>query len=204
MASGGNAITEQYRATGSAYLPGLFPETMLALFYGQLRDHIAATHGSWDAFTARGPLTTRDAIEIYSMHYAPMQSFLWGLTPRIALATGCHLVPTYAYLRLYQGGDICRVHSDRPACEHSLSLTMAYGDDKPWEFSVSIESCAEPSPTISEDFAGASYKSVAMCAGDGVLYQGVHHRHGRLDPNPNAWSAHMFLHWVDLGSGLID
>ena len=29
------------------------------------------------------------------------------------------------------------------------------------------------------------------------MYQGVHHRHGRLDPNPNAWSAHLFLHWVD-------
>ena len=26
---------------------------------------------------------------------------------------------------------------------------------------------------------------------------GVNHRHGRLDPNPNSYSAHMFLHWVD-------
>ena len=23
------------------------------------------------------------------------------------------------------------------------------------------------------------------------------HRHGRTAPNPNAWSAHLFLHWVD-------
>ena len=36
-----------------------------------------------------------------------------------------------------------------------------------------------------------------MEVGDAVLYQGVHHRHGRMSPNPNGWSAHLFLHWVD-------
>ena len=36
-----------------------------------------------------------------------------------------------------------------------------------------------------------------MRPGDGVLYQGTHHRHGRLTPNPNSWSAHLFLHWID-------
>jgi hypothetical protein len=36
-----------------------------------------------------------------------------------------------------------------------------------------------------------------MKVGDAVLYQGVHHRHGRTTPNPNTWSAHLFLHWVD-------
>ena len=30
-----------------------------------------------------------------------------------------------------------------------------------------------------------------------VLYRGVQHRHGRIKPNPNRWSAHLFLHWVD-------
>jgi hypothetical protein len=33
--------------------------------------------------------------------------------------------------------------------------------------------------------------------GDAVLYQGVHHHHGRTTPNPNRWSAHLFLHWVE-------
>jgi len=49
----------------------------------------------------------------------------------------------------------------------------------------------------------ASYKdadrvgAVAMAAGDAVLYQGVHHHHGRVTPNPNRLSAHLFLHWVE-------
>jgi hypothetical protein len=36
-----------------------------------------------------------------------------------------------------------------------------------------------------------------MNVGDAVLYRGVNHRHGRLRPNPNAWSANLFLHWID-------
>ena len=36
-----------------------------------------------------------------------------------------------------------------------------------------------------------------MQVGDAMLYQGVHHRHGRTLPNPNGWSVHLFLHWVD-------
>jgi hypothetical protein len=36
-----------------------------------------------------------------------------------------------------------------------------------------------------------------MNVGDAVLYKGVHHRHARVSPNPNGWSAHLFLHWVE-------
>ena len=50
---------------------------------------------------------------------------------------------------------------------------------------------------MDEDFGSEPHVSLAMNVGDAVLYQGVHHRHGRTMPNPNAWSAHLFLHWVD-------
>jgi hypothetical protein len=33
--------------------------------------------------------------------------------------------------------------------------------------------------------------------GDAVLYYGVRYPHGRTTPNPNTWSAHLFLHFVD-------
>ena len=42
-------------------------------------------------------------------------------------------------------------------------------------------------------------EGVAMMPGDAVLYQGVHHHHGRTTPNPNRWTAHVFLHWVSRG-----
>ena len=189
--------TERYRRQGYVALNGLFPAIVLNSFYEQMRSDLESGQRSMHHFTARGPLLTKDAIEVYAMQYPPMLTFLWGLTPRIALATGCELLPTYAYFRLYQKGDICRVHSDRPACEHSLSLTIAYGDDEPWALSVATEALAEPSPLVSDDFGNIPYESVAMRPGDGVMYQGVHHRHGRLELNPNCWSAHLFLHWID-------
>ncbi|MES1976136.1 MAG: hypothetical protein V4472_27075 [Pseudomonadota bacterium] len=189
--------TEDYHRQGYVALQGLFSPLLLNGFYERMRSDLQFAQRSMHPFTARGPLLSKEAIEIYAMQYPPMLTFLWGLTPRIALATGCELLPTYAYFRLYQHGDICRIHSDRLACEHSLSLTIAYGDDEPWALSVATEATAEPKEWIAEDFGGSPYGSVAMRPGDAVLYQGVHHRHGRLQPNPNSWSAHLFLHWVD-------
>jgi hypothetical protein len=50
---------------------------------------------------------------------------------------------------------------------------------------------------VETTFGDDAYAEVSMQPGDAVLYKGVHHRHGRVTPNPNRWSAHMFLHWVD-------
>ncbi len=36
-----------------------------------------------------------------------------------------------------------------------------------------------------------------MQPGDAVLYRGIDLRHGRTQPNPNQWSAHLFLFWVE-------
>lgn len=188
--------TEEYRRQGYVALPALFPVEVLHAFYQQLQSDLQHGGRSMKSFVARGPLLRRDAIEIYARQYPPMLTFLWGLTPRMAQVVGCELLPTYSYLRLYQRGDICRVHSDRYACEHSLSLTVAYGEDKPWP--LCVESArSEPKSAVADQFASTDFGSVAMHAGDGVAYQGVHHRHGRVEPNPNSWSAHLFLHWVD-------
>jgi len=189
--------TEAYRANGYVCLPGLFPVPVMHAFYRRMQADLQASGDSLATFAARGPLLRHEAIEIYAYQYPPLLGFLWGLTPRIAAAAGVDLLPTYAYFRLYQHGDVCRVHSDRLACEHSLSLTLAYADDLPWEFSVATEQTDALDPAIAEDFGALSFGSVAMRAGDGVLYQGIRHRHGRLRANPNAWSAHLFLHWVD-------
>lgn len=189
--------TETYRAHGHVALRGLFPPDLIGAFYNQMVRDLQAAGRPIQGFAARGPLLKQDAIEVYAYQYAPMVSFLWGLTPRIAQATGCELLPTYAYFRAYRRGDVCRVHTDRPACEHSLSLTIAYGKDLPWALAVGHERIDVPRPVVTDDFGGEGFDAVAMMPGDGVLYQGTHYRHGRLDPNPNSWSAHLFLHWID-------
>ena len=192
-----SSLSVAYQRDGYAALPALFPPEVLLAFYRMMQGDLQAAGRPLQSFTARGPLLRQPAIEVYAFQYTPMLTFLWGLTPRVAEGVGRPLLPTYAYFRAYQQGDVCRIHSDRQACEHSLSLTIAYGDDRPWALSVATERTEVPQPVVADDFGDQPHGSVAMQPGDGVLYQGTHHRHGRLDPNPNNWSAHLFLHWVE-------
>jgi hypothetical protein len=190
-------MCDEYQNQGFIALDGLFPPEVLLAFYARMQADLKAAGRPLQSFAAQGPLLKRQALEVYAYQYTPMLAFLWGLTPRISQAVGRELLPTYAYFRAYQQGDVCRVHYDRPACEHSLSLTIAYGEGLPWALSVEKTRTEVPRPEVAEDFGGQPYGSVAMKPGDGVLYQGTHHRHGRLDPSPNSWSAHLFLHWVE-------
>jgi hypothetical protein len=143
------------------------------------------------------PILNRPAVELYGNAYPPLQAFLWALTPAMEAVTGRRLVPTYDYFRIYREGDICRVHRDRPACEHSLSLTLDYSDDVPWSLEVGSLGEEGPQDIYADDFGDEPNRSMAMAVGDAVAYRGVEHRHGRTTPNPNGWSAHLFLHWVD-------
>jgi hypothetical protein len=114
--------------------------------------------------------------------------------------TGLRLVPTYAFFRVYQNGDVCTVHSDRPSCEHSLSMPLAYSDGKIWEFEIGnsfYEFDVASKLQAASDFGEEAYSTVLLNPGDAILYKGVNYRHGRVKPNPNRWSAHLFLHWVD-------
>lgn len=183
-----------YRERGYVLLEQLFPPIVLDVFHGKMQQDLNLKGNP--AFISQTNLLTKPAIEVYSRQYAPMATFHWALTPTAAEVAGCELVPTYAYFRAYQQGDVCLVHSDRPACEHSLSLMLHLADDLPWALSVEHRRIDQPE-AVQRDFGEEQFTSLPMTAGDAVMYRGVEHRHGRLEPNPNAWSAHLFLHWVD-------
>lgn len=185
---------EAYAANGYVRLDQLFPPIVLDVFHGKMQQDLDLKGNP--AFISQTALLTKPAIEVYSHQYAPMAAFHWGLTPRVAEVAGCELVPTYAYFRAYQQGDVCLVHSDRHACEHSLSLTMHLADDLPWALSVEHRTVDQPGAVV-PDFGENAFTPLPMSAGDAVMYKGVEHRHGRLEPNPNNWSAHLFMHWVD-------
>lgn len=159
-------LSTTYHDAGYVAMPRLFPQEVLLAFYQMMQSDLQAAGRPMQSFTARGPLLRQPAIEIYAFQYAPMLTFLWGLTPRVADVVGAELMPTYAYFRAYQRGDVCRVHSDRQACEHSLSLTIAYGEDRPWALSVATERMDVPQPVVEDDFGSQPYGSVAMAAGD--------------------------------------
>jgi hypothetical protein len=189
-------LTGDYGAAGYALVQELVAPEIARAFLAALKTDLEL-----DALPLSGTrefpnLLNRPAFELYGYHYKPMLFFLWGLTPIVSEIVGRKLLPTYDYLRIYREGDICRVHHDRPSCEHSLSLTLDYSDGVPWPLDVG-KVHSQPSARVDEDFGDQDFASVPMNVGDAVLYQGVNHRHGRMQPNPNAWSAHLFLHWID-------
>lgn len=197
-----HAEAQAYRTKGYVFLEQLFPPRVLSVFHARLQADLDLMNSR--KFVKQGFLTQKSSIEVYSVDYPPMAAFLSGLTPRVAQVAGCELMPSYAYFRVYQQGDVCKVHSDRPACEHSLSLMLELAEDKPWALSVEHRQMDDPEPTLDADFGAEAFTALPMRAGDGVMYRGVNHRHGRIEPNPNSWSAHLFMHWVDVDGPFAD
>ena len=191
------APNKAYRRKGYVALPQFLPREVATAFVARMKDDLGAVGVTMDQLNREGPLLRRAAAEISGNQYSPLVTLLWGMTPAVTELVGEPLLPSYAYFRLYRQGDICKVHGDRYSCEHSLSLTLAYSDDKPWALEVSPVRIDKPYQRADLAFRPDEQTAgVAMEPGDAVLYQGVHHHHGRTVPNPNQWSAHAFLHWV--------
>ncbi len=192
------SVAETYRSRGASLLEGLFQPEVMSAMASQLAMGVKQ---SGQQFLAPPSLGNSHCYEVYCYHWPVLLTFLWGLTPKIEEIVGKSLLPTYSYFRTYQHGDVCRVHFDRPACEHSLSLTLAYSDAIAWPLAVALQPVdMERHPTRTggdPDFGSEPYAELPMAPGDGVLYRGLDHRHGRIRPNPNRWSAHLFMHWVD-------
>lgn len=190
-------VIGSYADNGYAHLQGLVASEVAQALLQKLKQDIGPQAIPLSGVTDHPNLLRRAAFEIYGHYYPPMLFFLWGLTPIVSEIVGRDLLPTYDYFRIYREGDVCRVHSDRQSCEHSLSLTLDYSDGEIWNLEVGKTGTPEPSAKVDEDFGAEPFASIAMEVGDAVLYRGVSHRHGRVTPNPNGWSAHLFLHWVD-------
>ncbi|MDT8410346.1 MAG: hypothetical protein RQ741_12145 [Wenzhouxiangellaceae bacterium] len=188
---------EEYRQFGATWVRGLFPREVVDALTYQLSRRVAATGTQMLAPPSIG---NKPCYEAYCYHLPVLLTFLWGLTPRMQDITGKRLLPSYSYFRTYQKGDRCRIHCDRPSCEHSISLTLGYADDIDWALELGRDRVApeQRGTELGEDhFPEDRHVKFAMQPGDAVFYQGIDFMHGRTQANPNRWSAHLFLHWVD-------
>lgn len=191
-------IEGDYRQNGYATIRGLIPPEVAQNLFKQIQIDLKAAGRSFDVFAQSHQLSRQQTVDISGHFYRPLTTFLWGLTPIVSELTGADLLPSYDYFRIYQKGDICRVHSDRPSCEHSVSLTLVYGDGAPWPLEVGSVPVKGEGPAF-DHWGGEPHEAVEMQPGDAVLYRGIDLRHGRTMPNPNQWSAHLFLFWVERG-----
>ena len=200
MRQGSNMqIQGDYQADGYALIEGLIPAEIASALLSCLQAGLGGPDSTFAPFQSQEILTRLPTIEIPGHSFLPMLTFLWGLTPIVSELTGRDLLPSYDYFRVYQQGDICRLHTDRPSCEHSLSMTLGYSDNQPWPLDIAQRPSDGPVSKLDEDFGDEPYRSIEMKPGDAVLYRGVERRHGRVTPNPNRSSAHLFLHWIERG-----
>jgi predicted 2-oxoglutarate/Fe(II)-dependent dioxygenase YbiX len=119
-----------------------------------------------------------------AIHGAPVfDSLLEQLTPHFEKASGRKLFPTYAYARLYVPDDELKVHTDRPSCEISATLTLGF-EGNVW-------------PIYMGDEGGVNASKIEMNVGDAVLYKGIDKHHWREPYKEGKWQAQVFLHYVD-------
>ena len=103
-------------------------------------------------------------------------------TQDIGKIVGKCLVPQYTYARIYLNGADLKIHSDRPECEYSVSLSLGGEYEKPW-------------PIWIKDYAGKSHE-VPLDEGDMVVYHGTELEHWREKFDGNT-QTQLFMHYVD-------
>jgi len=189
-------IIGDYHRDGFAHLQGLIAPEIARAYMTRFKQATGGRDITLSQPQMFPGVLKRPALDVSSDRFRPMEFFLWGLTPIIGQIIGRDVLPSYNYFRIYREGDVCRVHSDRPASQHGVSLTLDYSDGETWDLQVGKERTETLYP-LADDFGSDPFASIGMAVGDAVLYQASHYPDGRIRPNPNKWSAHLFLFFVD-------
>jgi hypothetical protein len=111
----------------------------------------------------------------YALEHTEM--LLVSLTDKISNIVNRQLLPTYSYARIYYTGATMPKHTDRHACEISLSLSLS-GD--PWPLWFELDA---PTP-------------ISLSKGSAVIYSGIETTHWR-EQYTGSGCTQVFLHWVD-------
>ena len=103
-------------------------------------------------------------------------------TEDIGKIVGKNLIPQYTYARIYKNGSDLKIHSDRPECQYSVTLSLGGEYEKPW-------------PIWIKDYAG-NVNEVPLDVGDMVVYHGTELEHWR-DKFEGNMQYQLFMHYVD-------
>lgn len=121
-----------------------------------------------------------------------MESIMLYLQPSVEFVSGLKLIPTYSYFRVYRPGQELVKHTDRPACE--ISVTVSFKQN------YQSETGKYNWPIFMEG------KPVVMEPGDGVVYMGCEVEHWREKFVAPEYSYHIqgFFHYIDANGPNID
>jgi len=105
-----------------------------------------------------------------------MTSFLETKLPLVEKESNLKLFQTYAYWRYYVFGGTLKKHTDRPACEISVTACIKKYDNWP----ITVEKT-----------------SFELEEGDALLYAGCDQKHGRPGVYKGGGMAQVFFHYVN-------
>lgn len=126
----------------------------------------------------RGDDQVPNALSImeHDVLFETIQERIWVEVEKIV---GEELLPTYSYARLYTNGNDLKKHTDRPACEISLTVQLGRSHHYAWPIYM-------------------NGVRIDLAEGDGVLYQGCIAEHWRnlCDGPDGYYSGQVFFHFV--------
>ena len=100
----------------------------------------------------------------------------------IGQIVGKNLIPQYTYARIYKKGSDLKIHTDRPECQYSVTLSLGGEYDKLW-------------PIWMKDYVGNSHE-VSLDEGDMLVYSGCELEHWRQEFEGDT-QYQLFMHYVD-------
>lgn len=112
-------------------------------------------------------------------------------------------IPSYTYFGGYKEGSALLPHTDRQACEFTLSFNVQqFPFDKPWTLSAGTKALFDKDPK----WSGRNPERIPdeketvnadLYSGDGLLFMGRHLIHFRRGKLPEGhWTNQIFLHFV--------
>lgn len=114
-------------------------------------------------------------------NYVPFVALMCEKTLHMNQLVGEKLLPTYAYARVYKNGAELTKHTDRPACEISVTLNLG-GDGVSWPICFT----KPDGSVVSKD----------LKPGQAVIYLGCISEHWREGSFAGQEYGQVFLHYV--------
>jgi|TARA_R100000479_G_scaffold1013_1_gene704 hypothetical protein len=146
-------------------------EIDLANIYCEMTHRTNQTHYSISIFSK---VVTNPDTSYYGDKLA--ESFLLKKKPLVEKKVGKKILPTYSFWRMYTKFSALKKHTDREACEISLSVNIG-SDGTSWPIYI-------------------DGSEVNLKPGDAVIYLGCDSYHWRKEFTGD-WYASFFLHYVD-------
>lgn len=166
-----NLCQDELNRNGCLYLSNLVPVEFCYFF-----THVLMRQTELGGKKGDDQIPNAKAILDHEVMFETLQERLWPLMEQIV---GEELLPTYAYARLYSNGDELVKHTDRPACEISVTIQLGRSHHYSWPI-----------------YMGGQRFDIAE--GDGVVYKGCDIEHWRnpCDGPKDYYSGQVFLHYV--------